>query len=61
MRILKVRESEDAYRIRTGSASSKPALLLQGQWLHKAGFSAGSHAVVRVEQGRIVIQRQKDA
>jgi len=58
MRILKLTESEDRYRVREGLSSSKPALRLQGNWLHKAGFPAGSHAVVRVEPGQIVIEPQ---
>ena len=59
-RILKLTESEDRYRIREGRASTKPALLLKGNWLDQAGFPVGSHANVQVEQGRIVIERQKD-
>ena len=61
MRILKLIESEDRYRMRTGQVSSKPALLLKGHWLDQAGFPAGSHAVVRVEQGQIVIEPQPKA
>ena len=57
-RILKLTESEDAYRIREGHASTKPALLLKGNWLDQAGFPAGSHAAIQVEQGRIVIEPQ---
>ena len=60
-RTLKVTESEDRYRIRQGRVSSKPALLLKGRWLDEAGFPAGSHATVQVEQGRIVIEPQSDA
>ena len=58
MRILKLIESEDRYRVREGLSSTKPALLLKGNWLDEAGFPAGSHAAVQVEQGRIVIEPQ---
>lgn len=57
-RILKLFESEDRYRVREGHASTKPALLLKGNWLDQAGFPAGSRASVQVEQGRIVIEPQ---
>ena len=58
MRILKLTESEDRYRVREGLASTKPALLLKGKWLDQAGFPAGSHVAVQVEQGQIVIEPQ---
>ena len=58
-RTLKLTESEDAYRIRIGRASTKPLLRLRGNWLHKAGFPAGSHANVQVGQGRIVIKPER--
>lgn len=33
-----------------------PLLRLQGQWLERAGFPAGSRVVVKVQKGRLVIQ-----
>lgn len=48
-RTLKLTELEDAYRVRTGRALTKPLLRLRGNWLHRAGFAAGSHANVQVE------------
>ena len=58
-RSLVVRETADAYLLRQGRATSRPAIRLQGQWLAEAGFEAGQQVTVHVEDGRIVITPQE--
>ncbi len=58
-RSLTIREMADAYLLRQGRVTSRPAIRLQGSWLAQAGFEAGQKVTVHVEDGRIVITPRK--
>ena len=58
-RSLTIGETADAYLLRRGRATSRPAIRLRGQWLAQAGFEAGQKVTVHVEDGQIVITPQE--
>ncbi len=43
------------YNGRGAFKKSPPQILLQGNWLEKAGFSAGDKITVKCQQGRLII------
>ena len=43
------------YKGRRAFKKSPPQILLQGNWLEQAGFSAGDKITVKCQQGRLVI------
>lgn len=47
------------YNGRGAFKKSPPQILLQGNWLEQAGFSAGDKITVKCQQGRLVITKNK--
>ena len=47
------------YNGRGAFKKSPPQILLQGNWLEQAGFSAGDKITVKCQQGRLVIMRNE--
>jgi hypothetical protein len=54
-RSLAVTETADRWHLRSGSVSSRPLVRLQGAWLDRAGFPAGSRVRVEVEAGKLIV------
>ena len=47
------------YNGRGAFKKSPPQILLQGNWLEQAGFSAGDKITVKCQQGRLVITKNE--
>ncbi len=59
-RRLTLQETADRFAIQQRGAASKPALRLQGAWLDRAGFAAGSRVAVEVRPRELVIRPLDD-
>ena len=47
------------YNGRGAFKKSPPQILLQGNWLEKAGFSAGDKITVKCQQGQLTITKDE--
>lgn len=47
------------YNGRGAFKKSPPQILLQGNWLKQAGFSAGDKITVKCQQGQLIITRDE--
>ena len=45
------------YNGRGAFKKSPPQILLQGNWLEQAGFSAGDRITVKCQQGKLIITK----
>lgn len=45
------------YNGRCAFKKSPPQILLQGNWLEQAGFSAGDKITVKCQQGKLIITK----
>ncbi len=47
------------YNGRGDFKKAPPQIVLQGKWLEQTGFSAGDKIIVKCQQGRLVITKDK--